>query len=243
MEIALIGYGKMGKAIEEIALQRGHQIALKVSRNNKMAFTESNLQTADVAIEFTQPDAALENVLTCLNAGLPVVCGTTGWNAQTGKAKEKCLELNGSFLQSSNFSIGVNIFFEINRRLAAMMDNYPDYDIAVMETHHLEKKDRPSGTAITLAEQILENVHRKQHWHLQELNLGEDIIPIISNREDAVPGTHLVKYSSDIDDLEIKHTAHSRRGFALGAVLAAEFIRNRKGIFTMRDVLNNASKY
>lgn len=243
MDIALIGYGKMGKAIEEIALQRGHHIALKISRSNQNAFTESNLRTADVAIEFTQPDAALNNVLTCMNAGLPVVCGTTGWDATMEKAKEKCLEVNSSFLPASNFSIGVNIFFEINRQLATIMDAYPGYQVVIEETHHLEKKDKPSGTAISLAEQILGNIHRKKHWHLGEVAPTDEIIPITSFREEDVPGTHVVKYSSEIDDIEIKHIAHSRKGFALGAVLAAEFIQNKKGIFTMRDVLQAAMKY
>lgn len=243
MEIALIGYGKMGKAIEEIALERGHRIALKISQSNQNAFTESNLQTADVAIEFTQPEAALNNVLTCMNAGLPVVCGTTGWDTSMEKAKKKCLELNGSFLASSNFSIGVNIFFEINRQLAAIMDAYPEYNVLIEETHHLEKKDKPSGTAITLAEQILENIHRKRHWHLGSEENSDEIIPVAAYREEGVPGTHVVKYSSVIDDVEIKHTAHSRKGFALGAVLAAEYIQNKKGIFTMRDVLQQAMKF
>lgn len=243
MDIALIGYGKMGKAIEEIALARGHQITLKISRNNQNAFTESNLQMADVAIEFTQPDAALDNVMTCLNAGLPVVCGTTGWDARLFKAKEKCLALNGSFLQASNFSIGVNIFFEINRRLASLMDAYPEYDVSISETHHLEKKDKPSGTAITLAEQVIDNMERKKHWHEGNEAVNDNVIRIVSEREAGVPGTHVVKYSSAIDDIEILHKAHSRKGFALGAVLAAEFIRHKKGIFSMSDVLNNPAEF
>lgn len=242
MDIALIGYGKMGKAIEEVALSRGHQIALKISRNNQNAFTESNLQTADVAIEFTQPNAALDNVVTCLNAGLPVVCGTTGWDTRMFKAKEKCLTLGGSFLQASNFSIGVNIFFEINRQLAALMDAYPEYEVAITETHHLEKKDKPSGTAISLAEQVMENMERKKHWHEGNEPLAENVIPVFSKREAGVPGTHTVKYSSSIDEIEILHNAHSRKGFALGAVLAAEFIRNKKGIFSMRDVLKSTTE-
>lgn len=243
MDIALIGYGKMGKAIEEIAIARGHRIALKISRSNQNAFTESNLQTADVAIEFTQPESALNNVLTCLSAGLPVVCGTTGWDAGMEKAKEKCIELNGSFLPASNFSIGVNIFFEINQRLAALMDAFPEYNVAIEETHHLEKKDKPSGTAISLAEQVLGNLHRKEHWHLYDGEISDQVLPVFSFREEGVPGTHVVKYQSEIDDIEIKHTAHSRKGFALGAVLAAEFIQNKKGIFTMRHVLQSAMKY
>jgi len=243
MDIALIGYGKMGKAIEQIALERGHQIVLKISRDNQSAFTESNLQMADVAIEFTTPDSALENVEKCLAVQLPVVCGSTGWDAHLDTAKAKCIEENGSFLQASNFSIGVNLFFELNRQLAAMMNNYPDYDVQIAETHHLEKKDKPSGTAITLAEQVLNNLERKKHWHL-DANLSDtEILSIQSFREAGVPGTHVVSYTSEIDDIEIKHTAHSRKGFALGAVLAAEYIHDKKGVFSMRDVLKGQEKF
>lgn len=243
MDIALIGYGKMGKAIEQIALERGHQIVLKISRDNQSAFTESNLQMADVAIEFTSPGSALENVEKCLAAHLPVVCGTTGWDAHLDKAKAKCIEQNGSFLQASNFSIGVNLFFELNRQLAAMMNNFPDYDVHIAETHHLEKKDKPSGTAITLAEQVLDNLERKKHWHLDADNANLDILNIQSFRETGIPGTHVVAYTSGIDDIEIKHTAHSRKGFALGAVLAAEYIYNKNGVFAMRDVLKGLEKF
>lgn len=241
MEIALIGYGKVGKAIEAIAIERGHRIVLKINKENINAFSESNLQLADVAIEFTEPQAALENVFKCLKAGIPVISGTTGWNHKLAQAKEKCMSLNGAFLHASNFSIGVNLFFEINKQLAELMNDWPNYHVAITETHHTEKKDAPSGTAITLAEQILSNCKRIKHWQSVNKNeiATEEILPIISERIDAVPGTHEVVYNSAIDEISIKHTAHNRKGFALGAVLAAEFIKGKKGVFTMSDVLSN----
>lgn len=236
MKIALIGYGKMGHAIEKIAIQHGHQIVLKIRTANRHDMTSENLKKADVAIEFTRPDAAKENVLACLEAGLPVVCGTTGWNEQIGEAKIKAMENNTAFLQASNFSIGVNIFFEINKQLALLMNSQPDYNVTVEETHHTQKKDAPSGTAITIAEQILENLNRKKHWTKEYTN-DPEAFPIIAHRIEDVPGTHNVKYSSLVDDIEIIHTAHNREGFAKGAVQAAEFICGKTGIFTMRDVL------
>lgn len=235
MKIALIGYGKMGQAIERIALQRGHDIILKISAHNKELFTPAHLQQAAVAIEFTNPEAALENVTTCFNAGVPVVCGTTGWNKDFATAREKCLANNSAFLQASNFSVGVNIFFEINKRLATLMNNQPDYSVAIEEIHHLQKKDAPSGTAITLAEQVIDAVDRKQSWSLDAGN--DDELMITALREEGVPGTHTVTYNSPIDRIDIVHTAHNRDGFALGAVLAAEFIAGKSGIFTMSDVL------
>lgn len=226
----------MGKAIEQVALKRGHDVVLKISRSNREMFTKEQLSAADVAIEFTNPEAALENVMTCLDAGLPVVCGSTGWNEHLYLAKEKCVAMDTAFLQASNFSIGVNIFFEINKQLASLMNDWPEYEVSLDETHHTAKKDAPSGTAITIAEQVIENLRRKKHWKL-DATPEADIIPVTAHRRDEVPGTHVVKYSSEIDDIEIIHTAHNREGFALGAVLAAEFIRRRKGIFTMQDVL------
>ena len=226
----------MGKAIEEIAVNRGHEIVLRISAENLEDFTSENLKKADVAIEFSHPEAALENVLSCLKAGVPTVCGTTGWNEHLGKAKLACNENNTSFLHASNFSIGVNIFFEINKRLAALMNDQPNYDVLIDETHHTEKKDAPGGTAITLAEQVLSNLDRKKHWVKEEAN-ADDEMAIISHRIANVPGTHIIKYSSDIDDIEIKHTAHSRKGFASGAVLAAEYIADKKGVFDMQHVL------
>lgn len=236
MKIALIGYGKMGKAIEQVALKRGHEIILRIGRGNQHEFTKENLVLADVAIEFTTPESALDNVMKCMEAGLPVICGSTGWNEHVYLAKEKCVTTNTAFLQASNFSVGVNIFFEINKRLASIMNDWPEYEVKVEETHHTEKKDAPSGTAITIAEQILENLKRKERWELNNSS-SENTVPIIAHREEHVPGTHTVTYSSPIDEIEIIHTAHSREGFALGAVLAAEFIQHRKGIFSMSDVL------
>lgn len=236
MNIALIGYGKMGHAIERIATERGHNIVLRISSSNKDEMTEPNLQRADVAIEFTRPEVAKENVLKCLDAGVAVVCGTTGWNEEVVKAEMKAAEKGIAFLQASNFSIGVNIFFEVNKLLATLMSEHPEYNVSIEETHHTQKKDAPSGTAITLAEQALENLKRIQHWTKGESS-EPGIMPVISHRIENVPGTHSVKYSSAIDDIEIIHTAHNRDGFAMGAVLAAEFIAGKQGIFTMKDVL------
>jgi 4-hydroxy-tetrahydrodipicolinate reductase len=236
MNIALIGYGKMGHAIEEIATARGHNVVMRISSSNKNEMTTENLGKADVAIEFTKPEAALNNVLQCMEAGVSVVCGTTGWNEDVIKATTKAAETGTAFLQASNFSIGVNIFFEVNKLLASLMNEQPDYQVTVEETHHTQKKDAPSGTAITIAEQILENLKRKKNWATESTS-DSDAFPVVAHRVENVPGTHVVRYSSDIDDIEITHTAHSRKGFALGAVLAAEYIAKRKGTFTMKDVL------
>lgn len=241
MKIALVGYGKMGHMIEEIATQRGHQIVLKIDITNQQDFNKENLSRADVAIEFTNPDSAFENVMKCLEFGVPVVSGSTGWNHKLDEAKTFCKKNDGSFLHTSNFSIGVNIFFEINKLLAKLMSSQPDYDVTMREIHHTAKKDAPSGTAVTLAEQILSNLPRKKNW-INEPASGKEELSIISERIDPAPGTHYVKYSSEVDDIEIIHTAHSRKGFALGAVLAAEYISNKKGIFSMKDVLNIASE-
>ena len=237
MKIALIGYGKMGKAIEEIAVQRGHEIVLKIDEPNLSDFTKENISKADVAIEFTGPQSAWENVKKALAFDVPLVCGSTGWLEKLEEVKKLCNDRKGSFIYSSNYSVGVNIFFEVNKKLAAMMVSHKDYEVQVTEIHHTEKKDAPSGTAITIAEQIIENIPRKKNWvnHISD-NPGE--LEIISERIDPAAGTHKVKYSSAVDDIEIIHTAHSRQGFALGAVLAAEFIHNKKGIFSMHDVLN-----
>lgn len=236
MKIALIGYGKMGKTIEQIALQRGHEIVLKITSSNKADLNSHNLQQADIAIEFTSPESAKENVLTCLVAGVPVVCGSTGWNEGLQEAYDATKINNTAFLQASNFSVGVNIFFEVNKLLAKLMDAHPEYDITIEETHHTQKKDAPSGTAITLAEQILANMNRKSCWEKENTNKPE-CFPIKAHRIENVPGTHNIRYSSSIDDIEIIHTAHNRDGFALGAVLAAEFLVGKKGVFTMKDVL------
>jgi 4-hydroxy-tetrahydrodipicolinate reductase len=237
MKIALIGYGKMGKAIEEIAIQRGHEIVLKIDEFNLDSFTKENLSPADVAIEFTGPHSAYENAKKILSFNKPLVCGSTGWIDKLAEIKKICTERNGSFLYSSNYSIGVNIFFEINKKLASLMDQHKDYDIQVREIHHTQKKDAPSGTAITIAEQILEYIKRKKSW-VNMFSENPVELEIISERIDPAAGTHKVKYSSAIDDIEIIHTAHNRKGFALGAIMGAEFIKDKKGNFTMKDVLN-----
>ncbi len=237
MKIALIGYGKMGKAIEEIALSRGHEIVLKIDEYNLSDFAKENISKADVAIEFTGPHSAFENVKRALGFDISLVCGSTGWLENLEEAKKICSERNGSFIYSSNYSVGVNIFFEVNKRLAALIDPHKDYEVQVTEIHHIEKKDAPSGTAITISEQILENIKRKKNW-VNHVSDNPQELEIISERIDSVAGTHKVKYSSTVDNIEIIHTAHNRQGFALGAVLAAEYIRDKKGIFSMKDVLN-----
>ncbi|RYF90580.1 MAG: 4-hydroxy-tetrahydrodipicolinate reductase [Chitinophagaceae bacterium] len=236
MAIAIIGYGKMGKAIEAIAIAKGHSVPLKISSQNKEDLTIANLQACDVAIEFTNPHAAIANIKTCLDAGVPVVCGSTGWLEHLGEIQKHCDEKSGAFLYASNFSIGVNIFFEVNKKLASLMASHKEYNIEVEEIHHTAKKDAPSGTAITIAEQIIENHSAKNKW-VNDANAGEAELNIISKRIDPAPGTHHVRYTSAIDDIEIIHTAHNRQGFAAGAVLAAEFIKGRKGFFSMKDVL------
>jgi len=236
MNIALIGYGKMGKAIEQIAIERGHSIVLKIDYDNLQDLTKENLQKADVAIEFTGPHSAFDNVIKCLQLGVPLVCGSTGWLDQWSAAKKICEEVNGTLLYASNFSVGVNLFFEINKYVAALMNKHPEYNISMEEIHHTQKKDAPSGTAITLAEQILASNQVKKSW-VNETPQSTDELPIISKRIDPAPGTHSIKYASAIDDIEITHTAHSRTGFATGAVLAAEFLKGKKGIFSMKEVL------
>jgi 4-hydroxy-tetrahydrodipicolinate reductase len=236
MRIALIGYGKMGKMIEEVAYHRGHEVVLKIDLNNKHEFTAENVAKADLAIEFTGPDSAYENVKQCIEFGIPVVSGSTGWNNKIEEIKKVAKDKNGSFLHTSNFSVGVNIFFEINKHLARLMANQAEYSVSLKEVHHTQKKDSPSGTAVTLAEQIIESYPSKSGW-VNHDTYEADKIPIISERIDPAPGTHYVKYSSEVDDIEIIHTAHSRKGFALGAVLAAEYIAGKKGVFTMADVL------
>lgn len=237
MKIALIGYGKMGKAIEEIALQKGHEIVLKIDLNNLSEFNEDNLKNVDVAIEFTSPHTAFENIKKCLKANVAVVCGSTGWLDNFEEIKTYCKEQNGSFIYASNYSIGVNLFFALNKYLAQLMNNYEDYNVSIKEIHHTQKKDAPSGTAITIAEQILENINRKNIWTNKEAP-SKNELEILSERIDPAPGTHIIKYANDIDEIEIIHTAKNRIGFASGAVLAAEYIYNKKGIFTMNDVLN-----
>ncbi len=241
MKIALIGYGKMGHMIEETALQRQHKTVLKIDVANRNDFTKQNIIKADVAIEFTTPDSAFENVMKCIEFGVPVVSGSTGWNHKIEEATKFCKQQNGSFLHTSNFSIGVNIFFEVNKLLAKLMAWQPEYEVTMKEIHHTQKKDAPSGTAVTLAEQILAHLPRKKNWTNHE-PAGREEIFITSERTDPAAGTHEVKYASEVDSIEIVHTAHSRKGFALGAVLAAEFIAGKKGIFSMKDVLHLKTK-
>jgi len=238
MKIALIGYGKMGKTIEEIAILRGYEIVLKIDVNNESDFTYQNLSKADIAIEFTSPESAVFNLKKCFDYGIPVVCGSTGWLEHWNEINNYCEQKNGAFFYASNFSIGVNIFFELNKKLAALMNGRQEYDVAIEEIHHTQKKDAPSGTGITLAEGIIENLPSKNKWVSGEAFNSNELC-IISKRIDPAPGTHLVTYTSTIDDIEIKHTAHSRKGFAEGAVAAAEFIHNKKGIFSMEDLLKH----
>ena len=236
MNIALIGYGKMGKAIEVIAVERGHTVGLKIDISNLDQFTAANLQQCDVAIEFTGPETAAENITRCVDAGVPIVCGSTGWLHQLETVTHHCKEVDGALLYASNFSIGVNLFFELNQHLARLMNNYPAYYVSIEEIHHTQKKDAPSGTAISIADQILEINSQKKKW-VNQLAATPEELSIISKRIDPAAGTHSVKYSSLVDDIEIIHTAHNRQGFATGAVLAAEFIQHKKGIYGMKDVL------
>lgn len=236
LNLALIGYGKMGKAVEAAALRKGHTIALKISSGNTGDLTIENLQGCDAAIEFTGPHSAAKNIYLCMDAGIPVVCGSTGWHG-LDEVKMYCSAHNGGLLYASNFSIGVNIFFEINKKLASLMALRDEYDATIEEIHHTQKKDAPSGTAISIAEDIIKLLPRKSSWENSPSQKKEELT-IISKRIDDAPGTHIVKYNSDVDDIEIIHTAHNRQGFAAGAVMAAAFIAGKKGIFTMKDVLD-----
>ena len=238
MKIALIGYGKMGHAIEQVAVKKGHTIVLRISTANRSEMDESHLKLADVAIEFTTPDTAKENVLKCMSAGIGVVSGTTGWNDQLSEVSAEAIKHGVAFMHASNFSIGVNMFFEVNKLLASLMNGRSEYNVIIEETHHTQKKDAPSGTAIKLADQIIQNTEGKTRWTLNDLNESK-AVPIFAHRVENVPGTHSVTYSSAIDDIEIIHIAHSRDGFALGAVLAAEYIYGKRGVFSMKDVLFN----
>jgi 4-hydroxy-tetrahydrodipicolinate reductase len=233
MEIILLGYGKMGKTIEKVALGRGHKISARIDIDNA---TEFETASGDVAIEFSHPDAAFDNVKKCIEKSLPVVCGTTGWLDRKTEIETLCKQNNSAFFYASNYSLGVNIFFKVNEYIARMMNNLPEYEIEMDEIHHTEKKDAPSGTAITLAEGIINNVKRKKKWVNRKTGRPEDLF-IESFRIDQVPGTHVVKYESPIDDIEIKHIAHSREGFAKGAVMVAEWLKDKHGIFTMDDFL------
>ncbi|GHB26519.1 4-hydroxy-tetrahydrodipicolinate reductase [Mongoliitalea lutea] len=239
MNILLLGYGKMGKIIAEIAESRGHSIAGRITIDNMAELDSLAIKTIDVAIEFSQPEAAVENISWAISRGIPVVSGTTGWLHEKPVIEQLTKEKNTAFFYASNFSVGVNIFFKVNRFLASLMKDQVDYKISMEEIHHTEKKDAPSGTAITLAEGILAEQSRFQRWTLDEGQAIEaDSLPISAKRIDPAPGTHTITYSSDIDDIEITHTAHSRKGFAMGAVLVSEWIQDKKGVLSMDDFLS-----
>ncbi|MEC5142670.1 4-hydroxy-tetrahydrodipicolinate reductase [Chitinophaga sp. 212800010-3] len=236
MKIALIGYGKMGQAIDAIATAKGHEVVLRIDMNSQHLLEKEHLSKADVAIEFTTPETAYHNILKCFEANVPVVSGTTGWLEKLPEIKALAVEKNQGFLHATNFSIGVNIFFEVNKRLASLMAGQPQYNVQMEEIHHTQKKDAPSGTAITLAEQVLASVTRKTGWVNEETSKPENLA-IISKRIDPAPGTHTITYTSAIDDISITHTAHSREGFAAGAVVAAEWLKGKTGVFSMKEVL------
>lgn len=236
MNIALIGYGKMGKEIEQIALSRGHKIVLKVDITNASTYTIDELKQADVAIEFSTPESAITNIYKCFDAGIPIVVGTTGWMNHLEEVKQKCEEKDQTLFYASNYSIGVNLFFKLNQYLAKLMNSYPDYTITMEEIHHIHKLDAPSGTAISLANQVIELNDSKNKW-VNNVTDNKSELSIISKRIDEVPGTHTVTYSSPVDQINITHIAHSRKGFALGALLAAEFTIGKKGIFGMNDLM------
>jgi 4-hydroxy-tetrahydrodipicolinate reductase len=244
MNIALIGYGKMGQIIERFAIERGHEIVLKIGSKNLDELTVANLKKADVAIDFSLPDSAIKNIYTCFEANVPLIVGTTGWYGQLQEIKNECLLNNHTLLYGSNFSIGVNLFFHINEVLAKIMNNYPAYDVQVEEIHHTQKLDSPSGTAMTIAEEIISKLDRKAEW-VNELDgsvpaevIKPEQLLIASERIENIPGTHTVVYSSEVDEIEIKHTAHNRAGFALGAVVAAEWLQNKQGFFNISDIFN-----
>lgn len=244
MKIVILGYGKMGQLIEKFVLKRGHEIALIVDSQNREGLTTDDLEDADIAIDFSTPEAALDNISLCFEANLPLVVGTTGWYDHLQEVKETCLDANQSLLYGSNFSIGVNIFFHVNKLLAKAIAPYQQYDVQVEEIHHIHKLDAPSGTAITIAEGIIENSETKKSWVNQLIGSEEDIVNlpdellIESIRIEEVPGTHTVLYSSEVDQIEFKHTAHNRDGFALGAVIAAEWLYGKKGFYQVTEIFD-----
>ena len=241
MKFALIGYGKMGKTIEQVILEQNpnDEIVLKINDANLADLTVTNLKKADVAIEFTTPQSAVKNIYTCFEAGIPVVVGTTAWLHQLDEVKKRCAEKNGTLFFSPNFSVGVNIFWAVNQKLAQLMNSQSQYQVSMEEIHHTEKLDAPSGTAVKTAEVILEHLQRKKNWQLAENRavIEDNSLLIVAKREPHVPGTHTVRYESDVDFIEIKHEAKSRKGFAEGAVLAARWLAGKKGIFDMKDLL------
>ena len=232
MNIALLGYGKMGKTIEQIAIKSGHKIVLTVDKDDE----NYDITKADVAIDFSIPTVAFNNISNCLNNGIPVISGTTGWLENYDKAVALCKEKKGAFIYASNYSLGVNIFFELNKTLAKMMSTLKQYNVSMEEIHHTQKLDAPSGTAISLANDIIALNSNFEKWQLDET--GEKTIPIVAKRIADVPGTHTIKYESEVDTISIEHIAHNRQGFALGAVVAAEWLVGKTGVFTMNDVLN-----
>lgn len=239
MKIALIGYGKMGHEIEKILVSRGHTIPLIIDMNNTDQLTAANLAGCDVAIEFTTPDTAYGNIVTCLKAGIPVVCGTTAWLDRLKEVTDLCSQKKGAFFYASNYSVGVNIFFAINRQLAQMMNRFPEYDVTVNEVHHVQKKDAPSGTAVTLAEDILAGIDRKTSWLLGATTVPNEL-EITAQRRAMVPGIHTIVWESDADVITIDHNAKNRSGLAMGAVLAAEFMEDKRGtgrVYGMKDLL------
>lgn len=246
MKIALLGYGKMGKIIEKIALSRKHEIVLTIDHESLHDLTTENLQKADVVIEFTTPASVLSNIEHCFNANVPVVVGTTGWYENLPQVKQQCLDGNNSLLWASNFSVGVNVFFHVNKLLAKVMNRYPYYEVQVEEIHHTQKMDSPSGTAITIAEGIINNTDTKNEWvnvlttddSDDDANVASNQLLIESLRIDSVPGTHTVIYDSEVDSIEFKHTAHNRNGFALGAVLAAEWLHDKKGFYSVEAMFD-----
>ncbi|MBL0329468.1 MAG: 4-hydroxy-tetrahydrodipicolinate reductase [Bacteroidetes bacterium] len=239
MNIALIGYGKMGKEIEQIAISRGHSIVLKVTSSNANTYSIDELKKADVAIEFSTPEVVINNINKCFEATVPVVVGTTGWLKHLEEVKQNCSDKKQTLFYASNYSIGVNLFFKLNAYLAKLMNAYPEYNVTMEEIHHVHKLDAPSGTAISLANQIIENNSSKQKW-VNALTENKNELAIISKRIDEVPGTHTVTYSSAVDEISMTHIAHNRKGFALGSVIAAEWVKGKKGIFGMNDLLDNS---
>ncbi len=244
MKIALIGYGKMGKLLERFAQERGHEIILTIDADNASDIRSETFKQADVAIEFSVPHAALDHIYDAFEANVPIVVGTTGWYNDLDQVKQKCQAGNNTLLYASNFSVGVNVFFYVNKVLAKLMNRYPQYDVQVEEIHHTQKLDAPSGTAITIAEGILDGVERKKNWVNEVVGQGEERIVkasellIESHRIEEVPGTHTVIYSSEVDEIELKHTAHNRAGFALGAILAAEWLQHKKGFYSIQDLFD-----
>ena len=236
MNIALIGYGKMGKEIEQMALLRGHKIVLKGELNNENLLSSAQLKTADVAIEFSVPESAINNIYKCFEANIPVVVGTTGWLNSLDEVINNCNNKQQTLFYASNFSIGVNLFFKLNQQLAKLMNVYPDYNVSIEEIHHIHKIDAPSGTSISLANQVIANNTNKKCW-VNDLSNNKNELSIISQRIDEVPGTHTVTYQSSVDDISIKHIAHNRKGFALGAIIAAEWVIGKKGVFGMNDLI------